>query len=128
MTVTPMFLVGMEIIAIVLGFLISLIIGKIEEKARNSKGNKKNWKKIEKGIDIVGTLWYNIVKRKEVNNMPYENTLALLIAIRKYADKTTDVEEIKKFVDILVASMTDTKKIEEIAEQFAKIVRDSEKK
>jgi hypothetical protein len=76
----------------------------------------------------VGTLWYNIVKRKEVNNMPYENTLALLIAIRKYADKTTDIEEIKKFVDILVASMTDTKKIEEIAEQFAKIVRDSEKK
>lgn len=76
----------------------------------------------------MGTLWYNIVKRKEVNNMPYENTLALLIAIRKYADKTTDVEEIKKFVDILVASMTDTKKIEEIAEQFAKIVRDSEKK
>lgn len=60
--------------------------------------------------------------------MPYENTLALLIAIRKYADKTTDIEEIKKFVDILVASMTDTKKIEEIAEQFAKIVRDSEKK
>lgn len=128
MTVTPMFLVGMEIIAIVLGFLISFIIGKIEEKARNSKGNKKNWKKIEKGIDIVGTLWYNIVKRKEVNNMPYENTLALLIAIRKYADKTTDIEEIKKFVDILVASMTDTKKIEEIAEQFSKIVRDSEKK
>lgn len=76
----------------------------------------------------MGTLWYNIVKRKEVNNMPYENTLALLIAIRKYADKTTDIEEIKKFVDILVASMTDTKKIEEIAEQFAKIVRDSEKK
>lgn len=60
--------------------------------------------------------------------MPYENTLALLIAIRKYADKTTDIEEIKKFVDILVASMTDTKKIEEIAEQFAKIVKDSEKK
>ena len=60
--------------------------------------------------------------------MPYENTLALLIAIRKYADKTTDIEEIKKFVDILVASMTDTKKIEEIAEQFAKIVRESEKK
>jgi hypothetical protein len=60
--------------------------------------------------------------------MPYENTLALLIAIRKYADKTTDIEEIKKFVDILVASMTDTKKIEEIAEQFSKIVRDSEKK
>lgn len=76
----------------------------------------------------MGTIWYNIVKRKEVNNMPYENTLALLIAIRKYADKTTDIEEIKKFVDILVASMTDTKKIEEIAEQFAKIVRDSEKK
>lgn len=76
----------------------------------------------------MGTLWYNIVKRKEVNNMPYENTLALLIAIRKYADKTTDIEEIKKFVDILIASMTDTKKIEEIAEQFAKIVRDSEKK
>lgn len=76
----------------------------------------------------MGTLWYNIVKRKEVNNMPYENTLALLIAIRKYADKTTDIEEIKKFVDILVASMTDTKKIEEIAEQFAKIVKDSDKK
>lgn len=76
----------------------------------------------------MGTLWYNIVKKKEVNNMPYENTLALLIAIRKYADKTTDIEEIKKFVDILVASMTDTKKIEEIAEQFAKIVKDSEKK
>lgn len=76
----------------------------------------------------MGTLWYNIVKRKEVNNMPYENTLALLIAIRKYADKTTDIEEIKKFVDILVASMTDTKKIEEIAEQFAKIVRESDKK
>lgn len=60
--------------------------------------------------------------------MPYENTLALLIAIRKYADKTTDIEEVKRFVDMLVASMADSKKIEEIAEQFAKIVRESEKK
>lgn len=60
--------------------------------------------------------------------MPYENTLALLIAIRKYADKTTDVEEVKKFVDILVASMTDTKKIEEIAEQFSKLIKEYEKK
>lgn len=60
--------------------------------------------------------------------MSYENTIAILIAIRKYADKTTDIEEVKRFVDMLVASMTDSKKIEEIAEQFAKIVRDSEKK
>ena len=54
--------------------------------------------------------------------MSYENTIAILIAIRKYADKTTDIEDVKKFVDILVASMTDTKKIEEIAEQFAKLI------
>lgn len=60
--------------------------------------------------------------------MPYENTLALLVAIRKYADKVSDVEEVKRFIDMLVASMTDTKKIEEIAEQFAKIIRESEKK
>jgi hypothetical protein len=60
--------------------------------------------------------------------MAYENTLAILIAIRMYADKTTDVEEIKRFVDMLVASMTDEKKIEEIAEQFAKIVKESDKK
>lgn len=60
--------------------------------------------------------------------MPYENTLALLVAIRKYADKASDVEEVKRFIDMLVASMTDTKKIEEIAEQFAKIIRESEKK
>lgn len=60
--------------------------------------------------------------------MAYENTLAILIAIRKYADKTTDIEELKRFVDMLVASMTDEKKIEEIAEQFAKIVKESEKK
>jgi hypothetical protein len=60
--------------------------------------------------------------------MSYENTIAILIAIRKYADKTTDVEEVKKFVDILVASMTDTKKIEEIAEQFAKLIKEYEKK
>lgn len=60
--------------------------------------------------------------------MQYENTLALLVAIRKYADKASDVEEVKRFIDMLVASMTDTKKIEEIAEQFAKIIRESEKK
>lgn len=60
--------------------------------------------------------------------MSYENTIAILIAIRKYADKTTDIEEVKKFVDILVASMTDTKKIEEIAEQFAKLIKEYEKK
>lgn len=60
--------------------------------------------------------------------MSYENTIAILIAIRKYADKTTDIEEVKKFVDILVASMTDTKKIDEIAEQFAKLIREYEKK
>lgn len=60
--------------------------------------------------------------------MSYENTIAILIAIRKYADKTTDIEEVKKFVDILVASMTDTKKIDEIAEQFAKLIKEYEKK
>lgn len=60
--------------------------------------------------------------------MSYENTIAILIAIRKYADKTEDIDEIKKFVDILVASMTDTKKIEEIAEQFAKLIKEYEKK
>lgn len=60
--------------------------------------------------------------------MSYENTIAILIAIRKYADKATDIEEVKKFVDILVASMTDTKKIEEIAEQFAKLIKEYEKK
>lgn len=60
--------------------------------------------------------------------MPYENTLALLIAIRKYADKSTDIDEVKRFVDMLIASMTDSKKIEEIANQFAKIVKESEKK
>ncbi len=37
--------------------------------------------------------------------MPCENTLALLIAIRKYADKTNDIEELKKFVDMLIASI-----------------------
>ena len=41
MKITPMFLVGMEIIAIVLGFLISFIIGKIDEKLRSSKENNK---------------------------------------------------------------------------------------
>lgn len=60
--------------------------------------------------------------------MSYENTIAILIAIRKYADKTDDIDEIKKFVDILVASMTDTKKIDEIAEQFAKLIKEYEKK
>lgn len=60
--------------------------------------------------------------------MSYENTIAILIAIRKYADKTEDIDEIKKFVDILVASMTDTKKIDEIAEQFAKLIKEYEKK
>ena len=60
--------------------------------------------------------------------MSYENTIAILIAIRKYADKTEDIEEIKKFVDILVASMTDTKKIDEILEQFAKLIKAYEKK
>lgn len=60
--------------------------------------------------------------------MSYENTIAILIAIRKYADKTEDINEIKKFVDILVASMTDTKKIDEIAEQFAKLIKEYEKK
>lgn len=60
--------------------------------------------------------------------MSYENTIAILIAIRKYADKTEDIDEIKKLVDILVASMTDTKKIDEIAEQFAKLIKEYEKK
>ena len=46
-----------------------------------------------------------ITSRKWVNKMPCENTLALLIAIRKYADKTNDIEELKKFVDMLIASI-----------------------
>ena len=40
--------------------------------------------------------------------MSYENTIAILIAIRKYADKTEDIDE--------------------IAEQFAKLIREYEKK
>lgn len=59
--------------------------------------------------------------------MPYENTLALLISVRKYMDKSDDIEDVKRFVDMLVASMADEKKIEEIAANFAKMMHNAEK-
>nr|CDL65829.1 unnamed protein product [uncultured bacterium] len=59
--------------------------------------------------------------------MPYENTLALLISVRKYMDKSDDIEDVKRFVDMLVASMADEKKIEEIAANFAKMMYNVEK-
>ena len=42
MTITPMFLVSMEIIAIGAGFLIAFVIGKIDSKVRTSKEEKEN--------------------------------------------------------------------------------------
>lgn len=43
--------------------------------------------------------------------MPYENTFALLAAIRMYLDKADTVDEIKKYVDTLMQAMTDDKKV-----------------
>lgn len=62
--------------------------------------------------------------------MPYENTLALLVSVRRYMEKADDLEECKVFVDFLIASMADEKKIEEIANKFADLmnkINDSKK-
>lgn len=60
--------------------------------------------------------------------MPYENTLALLISVRRYMEKADDIEECKEFVDMLIASMTDEKKIEEIADKFADLMKKANQK
>lgn len=59
--------------------------------------------------------------------MPYENTLALLISVRRYMEKADDIEECKEFVDMLIASMADEKKIEEIADKFAELMKKANK-
>lgn len=60
--------------------------------------------------------------------MPYENTFAILAAIRMYADKADNVEEIKKYLDTLMMAMTDDKKVRVLMQALEKVIAENETK
>lgn len=59
--------------------------------------------------------------------MPYENTFAILAAIRMYADKADSVDELKKYIDNLMQAMADERKVKALMVAMEKVISETEK-